>query len=184
MGNFLEALTSPQAWLGALAIFAVRVVSIAMDTLRFMLTIRGNKTISWILGFIQSTVYVVIIGVILTNMENVLNIVAYSAGFATGNLVGMWIEQKLAFGFSHISIVSKQQGFALAEALRMGDYAVTEIPARGRDGIVYLLNLTTRRKMVPEVEKLVRSIDPEAFITTEDITPVRAGYWGRDSLRQ
>jgi uncharacterized protein YebE (UPF0316 family) len=183
MEAFLEALGSPQVWLGALVIFVIRVISIAMDTLRFMLTIRGKKAIAWILGFIQSVLYVVIMGVVLENMENVLNIIAYSAGFATGNTVGMMIEQKLAIGFTHISIVSKLHGLVLAESLRERDYAVTEIPARGKDGIVYLLNLTIKRKSVPDVEKFVLSIDPEAFITAEDITPVRSGYWGQGGIR-
>lgn len=183
MEAVFEVLSSPQAWLGALAIFALRVVSISMDTLRFMLTMRGKKTIAWILGFIESVLFVVIMGAVLTNMKNVLNIVAYAAGFATGNMIGMMIEHKLAIGFTHVSIVSKQHGFALAEALRERDYAVTEIPARGKDGIVYLLNLTIKRKMVSDVEKFALSIDPEAFITAEDITPVRSGYWGHNSLR-
>ncbi len=183
MEAFLQSLTSPQAWLGALAIFSIRVISIAMDTLRFMLTMRGRKTIAWILGFFESVLFVVIMGIVLTNLENILNIIAYAAGFATGNTVGMMIEKKLAIGFTHISVVSKLHGFALAESLRERDFAVTEIPARGKDGLVYLLNLTVKRKSVPDVEKFVLSIDPEAFITAEDITPVRSGYWGHGGLR-
>lgn len=183
MENLLQSLTDPQVWILAFIIFVIRVISIAMDTLRFMLTIRGKKTIAWVLGFIQSVLYVVIMGVVLDNLENVLNIIAYSAGFATGNTIGMMIEQKLAIGFSHVSIVSKLHGLALAESLRNRDYAVTEIPARGKDGVVYLLNLTVKRKSVPDVESFVLSIDPEAFITVEDITPMRSGYWGHNGLR-
>ena len=117
--------------LWALAIFLIRVLSITMDTLRFMLTMRGNKTISWFLGFIESVLFVVVMGAVLDDLNNVLNIVGYAAGFATGNVVGMEIEKRLAIGFSHIKIVSKQRGLAVAEALRAMDYAVTEIPARG-----------------------------------------------------
>ena len=184
MENILKIITDPAMWVGALGIFIVRVISIGMDTLRFMLTMRGKKSIAWILGFSQSVLYVVIIGVVLNNMDNILNIIGYSAGFATGNTLGMWIESKLAIGFSHISIISQKNGIAVAQALRDADYAVTEIPAKGKDGMVSLLNLTTRRKQVPEVEKLALELDPSAFITVEDITPVRAGYWGIGSLRR
>jgi uncharacterized protein YebE (UPF0316 family) len=111
-------------------------------------------------------------------------VVGYSAGFATGNVIGMAIEKRLAIGFSHIKIITKQHGDAVAEALRKMDYAVTEIPARGKDGSVSLCDLSVRRKDVPAIEKLALEVDPEAFITVEDITPLRSGYWGTGSVRR
>ena len=73
---------------------------------------------------------------------------------------------------------------AVAEALRKMDYAVTEISARGKDGSVSLCDLSVRRKDVSEIEKLAQEVDPEAFITVEDITPLRSGYWGTGSVRR
>ena len=169
--------------LWALAIFALRVSSISMDTLRFMLTMRGKKAISWILGFIESVLFVVVMGAVLDDLNNILNVVAYAAGFATGNVVGMNIEKRLAIGHAHIKVISKQRGQAVAAALRALDYAVTEIPARGRDGAVILLYLTVRRKDAKAVEEKALAADPEAFITIEDITPLRRGYWGTGFTR-
>ncbi len=180
----MEIFLSPAAWLGAFGVFALRVVNITLDTLRFMLTMRGKKTISWILGFIESILFVVVMGAVLQDLNNILNIVGYAAGFATGNVVGMAIEKRLAVGFSHISIVSRQKGMAVAEALRAADFAVTEIPARGKDGMVSLLNCSVRRKECKDVEQIARDVDPEAFITVEDITPMQRGYWGTGSLRR
>ena len=48
----MQLILTPTAILTALLIFLVRVVSITMDTLRFMLTMRGKQGISWVLGFI------------------------------------------------------------------------------------------------------------------------------------
>jgi len=155
-----------------------------MDTLRFMLTMRGKQGISWVLGFIESVLFVVTMGAVLNDLSNVLYVVGYSAGFATGNVVGMTIEKRLAIGFSHIKIITKQHGEALAEALRKMDYAVTEIPAHGKDGSVSLCDMSVRRKDVPAIEKLALEVDPEAFITVEDITPLRSGYWGTGSVRR
>lgn len=180
----MELVLTPTAILTALLIFLVRVVSIAMDTVRFMLTMRGKQGIAWVLGFAESVLYVVTIGAVLSDLTNVLNVVGYSAGFATGNVIGMAIERRLAIGFSHIKIITKQHGMAVAEALRKMDYAVTEIPARGKDGSVSLCDLTVRRKGVPAIEKLALEVDPEAFITVEDITPLRSGYWGTGSVRR
>ena len=179
----MQLILTPAAILTALLIFLVRVASIDMDTLRFMLTMRGKQGIAWVLGFIESVLYVVIIGAVLNDLSNVLYVVGYAAGFATGNVVGMAIEKRLAIGFSHIKIITKQHGLAVADALRKMDYAVTEISARGKDGSVSLCDLSVRRKDVPAIEKLALEVDPEAFITVEDITPLRSGYWGTGSVR-
>jgi uncharacterized protein YebE (UPF0316 family) len=85
-------------WLGALIIFVLRVINIAMDTLRVMLTMRNMKGISWVLGFFETILFVIAMGAVLDNLNNILYIVAYSAGFATGNVVGMEIEKRLALG--------------------------------------------------------------------------------------
>ena len=180
----MQLILTPTAILTAVLIFLVRVASISMDTLRFMLTMRGKQGIAWMLGFIESVLYVVTVGVVLRDLSNVLNVVGYAAGFATGNVVGMTIEKRLAIGFSHIYIISKQDNCVLADALRKMDYAVTEIPARGKDGPVSICDLSVRRKDVPAVEKLTLEVDPGAFITVEDITPLRSGYWGTGSVRR
>ena len=180
----MQLIFTPTVLLTTLIIFVVRVASIAMDTLRFMLTMRGKQGIAWVLGFVESVLYVVTIGVVLSDLSNVLYMIGYAAGFATGNVVGMAIERRLAIGFSHLKIITKQHGLAVAEALRKMDYAVTEIPARGKDGSVSLCDLSVRRKDIPAIEKLALEVDPEAFITVEDITPLRSGYWGTGSVRR
>lgn len=168
----------------ALLIFCVRVFSISMDTLRFMLTMRGKKAVAWVLGFIETVLYVLTFGAVLKDMSNVLNVVAYSAGFATGNVVGMAIEKRLAVGHSHVKIISTQKSFAVAQALRTLDYAVTEISARGKDGVVGICELSVRRKDAERVQTVALEADPEAFITVEEITPMHSGYWGTSSMRR
>lgn len=173
----MEAFLSPAAWLIALGIFTARLVNVALDTLRFMFTMRGKRTISWILGFIQSLIFVVVIASVLTEKGNILNIIAYSAGFATGNVIGMAIEKRLAIGFTHFSIISPDHSTEIADALRSVGYGVTEIPARGRDSNFMLVDCRVRRRLADEVEERVLEVDPDAFITTEEVTPIRSGIW-------
>jgi len=89
----------------------------------------------------------------------------------------MMIEERLAVGHIQVSIVSPRFGPAIAEHLRSQGYAVTEIPARGRDGMVSLLSCSVLRRNVNRVRQLVNEIDAEAFITAEDVRPVRRGFW-------
>ncbi len=127
---------------------------------------------------------VVVMGAVLDDLDNVLKVVAYAGGFATGNVVGMLIEKRLAIGYSHISIISRGLGKEIAQALRAHDFAVTEIPAYGRDGKVTLLNCSVQRKLSSDIEKLALEQDPEAFITIEDVVPRQRGYWGRTGINR
>jgi uncharacterized protein YebE (UPF0316 family) len=173
----MEVFLSGAAWLTALGIFVARLVNVALDTIRFMMTLRGQRVASWILGFLESVLFVVVIGSVLTNLENPLNVIGYAAGFATGNVVGMMIEKRLAIGFTHFNIISKEHSTEIADALRAQGYGVTEIPARGRESSFMMIDCSVRRKQAPEVEDLALSVDPGAFITTEEVTPRRHGVW-------
>jgi len=173
----LDFLLSPSAWLISLGIFLLRVIDMTFDTLRMLFVVRGRKGISWVLGFCQSVVFVIAITTVLSHLDNPLNIVGYAAGFATGNVVGMWIEERLAIGHIHLQIISPRRGVILAQKLRQAGFGVTEIPARGRDGMVSLLSCSVLRKDVAGVEKIVHATDAEAFMTSEDMRPIRHGFW-------
>lgn len=173
----LENIITLQPWLTAGMIFLLRVCDMSLDTLRVLVVMRGRKPVAWILGFFQAGIFVLAITSVLKDLNNLLNVVGYAAGFATGNVVGMWIEERLAIGHTQLSIVSSALGVAIAEALRKSGYAVTEIPARGRDGMVSLLSVSVLRKNVIKVHSLIKEVDPSAFVTSEDVRPVRRGLW-------
>ena len=165
-----------QSILIALTIFFVRVLSTSLDTVRVILTMRSNKFWVWVLGFINSAIWVLTFVYVLADIDNIINLIFYAAGFATGNVVGMWIEDKLAIGFAEIRVISPNWGAAILKVLRENNYAVTEIPGRGKDGMVSVINSSVRRSQVHDFEKLVRDVDESAFITTEDVIAVQRGF--------
>ena len=118
----MEILLSPQAWLSAGLIFGLRVTDMTLDTLRVLFVVRGRKLFAWILGFFQATVFIFAITSVLTNLTNPLNIIGYAAGFATGVVVGMAIEERLAIGHKHVRIISSSRGSGIAEKLRNEGY--------------------------------------------------------------
>lgn len=166
-----------QSILIALLIFLVRVVATSLDTIRVIFTMRSNKFWVWMLGFFNSMIWVLTFAFVLSDINNFVNVLVYAAGFATGNVVGMWIEDKLAIGFTEVRIISSHWGAAILDALRENNYAVTEIPARGKDGMVSVITSSILRGQVGEFEKLVMEIDENAFITKEDVVSVRRGFW-------
>ncbi len=174
----MQLIFTPQAFLGALLIFALRIGDMSLDTIPMLLVVRGKKRLAWVLGFFQALIFVIAISSVLSNLNNILNILGYAAGFATGNVVGMLIEERLAIGHIHFTIMSPLLGACVAEQLRASGFGVTEIPARGRDGTVAVLDVNVNRRDKDKVENVVLSADPEAFVTAEDVRRVRRGFWG------
>lgn len=173
----MEFLTNLNPYVYALIIMLLRICDMTMDTIRVLFVVRGKRLLVWILGFFQSLIYVVAISSVLTRLDNPLNILAYALGFATGNVVGMTIEGKLAIGHILMTIISSTRGTKITETLRNSGYAVTEIPGRGKDGTVFELHASILRKDVDTVEAIVKETDPHAFITAEDVRPVRRGFF-------
>ncbi len=173
----MESVLSPQVWLLAVGIFALRLADMALDTIRVLFVVRGRKKLAWVLGFFQSLLFVIAISQVLSNLTNVLSIVAWAAGFATGNVVGMLIEERMAIGHIEFTIISSSRGAAVAEELRKNGFAVTEVSARGRGGMVTLLQCNVLRKDMDNIETIVLEADPEAFVTANEVRPIRRGYW-------
>ncbi len=164
-------------WLSGLVIFLLRIVDVSTGTLRTLYVVRGNRWLAWLLGFVQAMVFVIAVQRAIANLSNWWNLLGYAGGYATGTVVGMWLEEQLAVGYAHLRIVSPRQGQALAARLREAGFAVTEIAARGRDGAVTLLSLSVTRRQIPEIRRIVSQTDPNAFLTVEDIRPLRRGYF-------
>jgi uncharacterized protein YebE (UPF0316 family) len=56
---------------------------------------------------------------------------------------------------------------------------VTEFVARGRDGNITVVNSAVARKDARAVETTIRQADPQAFITVDEVRPLRRGYFGQ-----
>ena len=74
-------------------------------------------------------------------------------------------------------VISPTMGAAIADRLREKGYAVTEIAGRGKDGVVNVILVIVLRKHINDVRDQVMQVDESAFMTSEDLKPVRRGFW-------
>ncbi len=158
-------------------IFFIRVADMSLDTLRVLFVVRGRRPQAWVVGFVQSALWVIAVASVLSHLDNWLNVLAYAAGFATGNVVGMRIEERLAIGHSNLRVISRQRGEAVAGAVRSAGYAVTELSGKGKDGAVSILTTSVRRRDIDPVRSEVLQADPDAFVTLSDVRPLHRGFW-------
>ena len=170
--------------LEALLIFGLRVLGIAISTLSTLMTVQGRRGYAVVAGFFSSLVYVIAIGKVVTNLNNVWNILAYAGGFAGGTLVGMMLEQRLALGYAEVRFISTDDGHDLAGALREAGFGVTELEGRGRERMVGVVSVLIPRKEVKSVLGIGRQVDEDAIVTVTDSRSIQRGYWHPERCRR
>ncbi len=172
--NTLDPLFSC-AW-GPIIIGLLRVGDVSLATVRMMLIMRGIRWPVPLIAFVEVLIWVLAVGSAIQNLQSGWHLVGYAGGFAAGNLVGMWVEEKLAFGFASLRIVSSDPGVEVATVLRDRGCGVTQFFGRGKSGDVEVLYTVVRRRDLPAILALVRERDPESFITIEETKSVMHGW--------
>ncbi len=151
------------------AIFGLRICDVSLDTLRMISTVRGWRPLAALFGFFAVLIWVVAISSVMKQLNNPFNLVAYAAGYATGNWVGIWLEGRLALGQQIVRLISYKLDGKLAEHLRNSGFVVTELEGQGRDTPVKICFIAVQRKEVAGLLKRVTELDPTVFVTVEDV---------------
>lgn len=165
------------AILAGLFVFAMRVTDMSLDTLRMLFVVRGRKLLAGFIGVIQAAVFILAVSTVLRGPLNVWTVLGYAGGFGAGVVLGMFVEERLAIGHAMFRIYSPARGAAIAQMLRQAGHAATEFTARGKDGPVTMVNTIVARKDIPSVQAMIDEVDPKAFITIDEVRPLRRGYF-------
>lgn len=160
-----------------LLIFFSRIADQTLGTLRFIFLSKGYKYIAPILGFFEVIIWLLAVTQIIKNVDNVISYVAYGAGFAMGNYIGMLIEEKLSLGKVMLRIIPKKDTSDLIEHMKSQNYGITVIDAQGSLGDVKMIMSIMDRKDTKELIPMINKFNPHAFITIEDIRAVKEGVF-------
>ena len=78
--------------LATLFIFSLRVVDQSLGTMRALYVNKGKPYHAALLGFLESVIWILAISQVIKDIDDPLLVVAYSAGFAAGTILGSYIE--------------------------------------------------------------------------------------------
>lgn len=158
-------------------IFLARICDVSIGTMRIIFVSKGKKNIAPLLGFFEVLIWIIVISKIMQNLNNYINYIAYAAGFATGNLVGMIIEEKLAVGVQMIRVFTYQRGTELLQLLNKKGYGATGVEAEGAHEKVKLIYTIVHRNDLDKVLRIINEFNPKAFYTIEDVKTIREGIF-------
>ena len=160
-----------------LLIFLARICDVTLDTARIIYVSRGMKLLAPLIGFFEVLIWLLSITQIMHNLTNVVYYIAYAGGFAMGNFIGIYIEERMAIGTVVIRIITQKDAAKLVEFLKGDGYGVTYIDAQGTLGPVKIVFTIIKRRDVGRVIGIIRKFNPLAFFTIEDLRSVREGVF-------
>lgn len=158
-----------------LIIFFARICDVTIGTMRIILVSKGQRNIAPFLGFFEVFIWILAIGQIMSHLNNFLCYIGYAAGFATGNYIGMLVEEKVAMGTQLIRIITPKDATVLLENLHTLGYGATSLDATGRDGKVNIIYTIVNRTQLKRVEEVIMTFSPHAFYSIEDLRSVKNG---------
>ncbi len=160
-------------------IFVLRVLGNMSTTVRLVMIVRGSKLFSSLLGILESLIFAVALGSVVSNLDNVWNLAAYSLGYAVGGYLGMTLEERLVQRFISIQAVSMRRAHNIALAIREAGFGATESWGEGAEGHHGMVTIVVVHRFVQSVVKIIEEVDPKAFITTSELRGIAHGYFRR-----
>lgn len=158
-------------------IFLARLCDVTLDTVRIIYVSRGMKLLAPVIGFVEVLIWLIAVTQIISNLSNIIYYFAYAGGFAMGNFIGIYIEERMAIGTVVIRIITQKEASELINMLIGAHYGLTYVDAQGAVGPVKIIFTIVKRKNIQQVLGFVKKYNPLAFFTIEDIRSVREGFY-------
>lgn len=167
-------------WTLTAMVFFARIVDVSLGTMRIIFTSKGKRLLAPLMGFVEVFIWIVVVSQLVKNVSNLAGYLAYAAGFAAGNYVGMVIENRLAIGTLMVRAIVSGDPVNLIQTLIEAGYGVTYFDAQGASGPVKVIYTVIKRKEVKDVIKRIQDCDPDVFFTIEEVRQANKGVFHQD----
>jgi uncharacterized protein YebE (UPF0316 family) len=115
---------------------------------------------------------------IMQNIDRWYYFLAYCTGFATGNFIGIILEERIAIGHVALRVISRVPADQLITQLKDAGYGVTFHTAQGSTGTVDVVYTIVKRSEIQTLARLINEFNPKAFYTIEEVRAVNEGIHG------
>ncbi|WP_370644767.1 DUF2179 domain-containing protein [Sporosarcina sp. ACRSL] len=160
-----------------LIIFVINIVYVTFFTIRMILTLKGYRYFAAGVSVVEVVIYVVGLGLVLENLNEIQNIIAYALGYGIGVIIGTKIEEKMALGYITVNVITASVDYEMPRILREKGYGVTDWAAHGLEGNRSAMQILTPRKDELKLYDTIKQIDPKAFIIAYEARTIHGGFW-------
>lgn len=165
--------------LTGIAVFLARLIDVSCGTLKLKAIMRGDKMQAFIIAFIEVTIYMLAVSSGLKYISNPVVLILYSLGYATGNYLGILIDEKISSGSFYVLAVTdlNEETIALADYLRKKGYGVTTQKGWGLNGSEKLqIKTIINKRQLEEFKNILseRLKDAQVFLSIMEVREARS----------
>ncbi|MFA7494353.1 MAG: DUF5698 domain-containing protein [Proteiniphilum sp.] len=164
-------------WLLPFIIFFGRIIDVTLGTLRIIFVSKGVKNIAPVIGFVEVFIWIVIISQILVRANDLISYLSYAAGYATGNYVGILIENRIAYGILLCRIYTQKNGKELVQILNKLNIGATMTHGVGSTNEVDIIETVVDRKEMKKLAQILAEFDTNIFYVVEDVRTKKNGIF-------
>lgn len=159
-----------------LLILLLQLVYVPILTLRTIFVVKKKTTLAAILGFADTLIYVFGLSLVFSGDQSFLAMLVYAVGFGLGIIIGGFIEEKLALGYTVFSININNRNEELIQFLREKGFGVTLFVGEGRIGERYELSVLLPRNKEKQLMDYVLRYEPTAFLISYEPKRFHGGF--------
>ncbi len=149
-------------------IFISKIIENALGTLRLIVVANGKKVLGAILQFCISLVWVLVTGVVVTNVtKDPIKIIVFCFGSLVGSYIGSYIEEKMALGYNLVTCITDNEDDYLYKTLERKGYNLVKIRGIKSNNIKDIFMITVSRKKTHHVINIIKDYDANATIISE-----------------
>ena len=156
-----------------------KIVEITIQSLKTCMMVKGQQLKAAALGLLECIIWGLVISTIIGTLgDNLLLLVFYSFGYATGLFLGSTIEGKIALGTSSLQLIADDENTKkIIEYLKSNSRGYTVFSGHGSTKTMnMILVVLTRRDAIPVLREIRKICDNNVFVVVDDINKYAGGY--------
>ena len=177
MSEFLETLPHPIfLWL---LVCAAKIVEITIQSLKTCMMVKGQRLKAAALGFAECIIWGLVISTIIGTLgDNIILLLFYCTGYATGLFLGSTIEGKIALGTSNLELIASDDSTEkITKYLKSENKGYTVFEGHGSIDKMNMIFVVIPRKEVPKILKNIRkTCDNKVFVSVSEVSKHAGGY--------
>lgn len=162
-----------------LIVCAAKIVEITIQSLKTCMMVKGQRIKAACLGFVECGIWGLVISTIISTLgDNLLLLLFYCAGYATGLFLGSTIESKIALGTSNLELIANDDSTdKITEYLRTNGRGYTVFEGKGSVDKMNMIFIVLPRKEMPKCLKEIRAVcDNKVFVVASEVSKYAGGY--------
>ncbi len=161
-----------------LKIFFARIFDVSLSTVRTIFVIKNKSIYATIIAFIEVIIWFMVAKEALIDApDSIIIPIAYSAGYATGTLIGSFIADRFIDGYLNVQVISSKITLKNLEKIKNKGYAITNIQLKSENSKKKMFFIETKKTRYNDLIKLIKKFDNNSFIIVNETKHIENGFF-------